>query len=111
MLRLQQLAGFAEIEARQTRVQAGRVAVAEIAQEVGLQPPRRVLLAHPLAFQPRSEELLVDSGIIEAGHWPAIQAQRTGREYEISSLKGRVAPCGNFRQIRAVFEETPCVRI
>src|SRR5438067_482148 len=90
--RLHQLADFVEIKPRQTLVQAGGVAVPEIAQEIGFQPSRRVLLANPLLLQPRSEEFLIDSRIIEAGHWPAIEAHGTGREHEISSLKCRVAP-------------------
>ena len=60
-----QLAHLIEIESRQTRMQAGQIAIAEIAQEVGFQPSGRVFLAHTFTLQPGAEKLLVNARLIE----------------------------------------------
>src|SRR5687768_15586063 len=71
-------AGLVETQPRRAREDAGRIAAAEVDQEVGT--PVRA-----------GEERRIDHGVVEARHRPAIQPQRARREQEISALQAAVA--------------------
>src|SRR5436309_2035627 len=72
------LTGLVEGEARRTRMQFRRIAVAEVAEEVGL-------------HRGSGKERGVDLGVVEAGHRPAVEPQRPRRQHEIRPLKGAIA--------------------
>jgi TPR repeat protein len=62
-----------EAKPRIARGQRGGVAVAQAANEIGLDVGL-------------GEELAVDSGVVESGHGTAIQSERARSEYQIASL-------------------------
>src|SRR5947209_317533 len=72
------LASLLEAQARRARKELARIAMAEVAQEIGFD--RR----------PR-EEGRVHLGVIEARHRPAIEAQRPRRQHEIRALQRPVS--------------------
>src|SRR3546814_2170181 len=67
-----------EGQSRQAREQRSRVAITEIAQEIG--PPSRP-----------GEKGRVDLGVVEPGHRATTQTERTRRQHEIAALQRAVA--------------------
>src|SRR3546814_2041318 len=76
--RSQDAAGLGERESGGPLEHRGRLAVAEVAQEV--RPGRGA-----------GEELGVDLGGVEAGHRPAVQAERPRRQDDVAALQGGIA--------------------
>src|SRR5262249_36876678 len=76
----EQHACFVEIEPRRAWEQGGRIAVAEIAQEI--RPPATI-----------GKEQLVYPGVVEAGHRPSVQPHRTSSQDQIGALQRAVAEC------------------
>ena len=62
-MELENFRDLIEIKSRSSRSQAGRIAEAQIAQKVRFDVGA-------------GKELLVDAGIVEAGHGPAIEPER-----------------------------------
>src|SRR5258707_11814796 len=84
---LKNLAGFVEAKTGGARTHAADLAIAQIAQEIGL-------------YLGVGEEFLVHAFIAETGHGAAIQTQGAGGDDEITALKACAAPChvpGFFR--------------
>src|SRR6266852_7119412 len=78
---LRQRARFLEGETRAAAEQLRAVAIADIAEEVGLEPAIR-------------EEGRIDLGIVEAAHGTDIEPERARRNDEIGALQGAVAHRG-----------------
>src|SRR3546814_3462639 len=77
-LRLLDSRGFVEAQPRRTREDAGRVALAEVDEEVGLDG--RAL-----------EEGLVDLRVVEARHRPGVEAERARGQDQVGALQAAVA--------------------
>src|SRR3546814_17805327 len=77
-LRLLDSRGFVEAQPRRTREDAGRVALAEVDEEVGLDG--RAL-----------EEGLVDLRVLEARHRPGVEAERARGQDQVGALQAAVA--------------------
>src|SRR5207247_5432312 len=79
--RSEQLAGFVEVQPRAARKQLGRIAVAEVAQKVGLDVAvgEILLLEVVLRGRPEGKELVIDLGVVEARHRPAVEPQAARR--------------------------------
>jgi hypothetical protein len=71
-------AGLGERQPRRAREDAGRVALAQVDQEVG-------------APAGAGEERRVHLGVVEAGHRPAVQAQRARGQDQVGALQAAVA--------------------
>lgn len=84
---LQHHAGLVEVETRSAWTEIGRVAVAQIANEVHA----------PLAV---GEELRVHLLGVEAGHRAAIETERARRKHEVSALQRAVAEGGLLDVLR-----------
>src|SRR5207244_407100 len=83
-----------EFEARTAWEDLFSISVAEIAQKVRLNVPRREeLLLAAFAFLARAKKLLIQLCVVEAGHRSAVELQRTRCKNEIGALQRRVAPC------------------
>src|SRR5262245_34167001 len=76
-------AGFVELEAWKLRQDLRRIAVAEVAQEVRLDPPV-------------GKELGVDLRVVEAGHAADVEPDGARGEHEIGALERAVAECDRF---------------
>src|SRR5262249_38403093 len=72
------LARLVECETRRTREDARRIAIAEAADEIGFDVGA-------------CEEFLVHAGIVEAGHWTAIEPHCARGDDEVTALQGAVA--------------------
>src|ERR1700733_1548251 len=70
--------GFLERQARRADEGAGRVARAQVDQEI--RPPSAL-----------AEECRVYRGVVEAGHRPDVQPQRAGGDHQIGTLQRAVA--------------------
>src|SRR2546425_2478933 len=95
------------VEAQPTtaREQLAGVAVAKVAEEVGLHVAlREELLVAALAVLARREELLVQLGVVEARHRTAVQAQRARGHDHVGALERRVAPGGRLDELGRVDE-------
>src|SRR3546814_12446895 len=77
-LRLLDSRGFVEAQPRRTREDAGRVALAEVDEEVGLDG--RAL-----------EEGLVDLRVVEARHRSGVEAERARGQDQVGALQAAVA--------------------
>ena len=77
---LQHLTGFVERQPGRTRVECGRVTIAEIAQEVRFDLSRREeFLVGARALFAEAEEFFIQLSIVESGHGAAIESQGAGR--------------------------------
>src|SRR5580704_15617458 len=92
---LKEPAGFVEIQARVAREKLSRVAIPDIAQEVGL----HLVKCGRIASRGR-EELRVHLCIIEAGHGSTIEPQRASREDKIAALQASIAKRRYFGDLR-----------
>src|SRR3546814_14446175 len=85
-------AGFVEIEPRRARPQRRRVAVTEVAEEVG-------------APGGAGEESGIDLVAVEAGHRPAGEPERACGNDEVGALQAAVAHRGLVDQLVLASEE------
>src|SRR6266446_1397164 len=102
---LEQLARLGKLQARVARIEAGGIAVAEVAEEVRFDAALRLDLRRRFVLPHRDrKELLVHLRIVEAGHGSAVQAKRARGENEIRALQAAVAEGGDLRQLGGVDE-------
>src|SRR5262249_6157182 len=87
-------AGFSERQARAAREEGGGIAVAEVAEEVRPDAPLGHYLRRSCLTGRGGEELLVHLCVVEAGHRPAVEAERARGEDEVSALQRPVAEGG-----------------
>src|SRR5260370_42100171 len=105
-------ARFFESEARQTRMQFCRIAVAEVAEEVGFDvADGEELLFAAVARRAGAEELLVDLRVVETGKWSAVEADGSRGHHQICALQGRIPARGRFDELRRIREEIAHARI
>ena len=90
-------AGLVEGQPRAAREQLRRVAVAEVADEVG-------------ADRRSGPERLVDLRVVEAAHRPAVEAERPRRDDEVAALQAGVAKRGGFDDFLPCRRTTPARR-
>src|SRR6202040_482734 len=83
----QDRAGLVEIEPRTARKYPWGIAVAEIAEEIRLDPPA-------------GEKLGVDFGVVEAGHRAGVEAQGARGYDEVGALQAAVAHRRHRRERR-----------
>src|SRR5580700_10554721 len=103
---LQQFAGLIKFQTWAAREEFGRIAVAEIAQEIGFDTARRKFVFNPGDFgASRRKKLLIHFGIIEPRHGAAIQADGAGGKNEITALQSAVAKRREFGQLRRIGED------
>src|SRR5205809_3658079 len=98
--------------AAQARMQLGRIAVTEVAEEIRLDVTLReeLLIAAEAWFAGR-EELLVHLCVIEAGHRPTVETERTCRHDQVSALQAGVALRRRFHHLRIALEQLDDSRI
>src|SRR3546814_17725717 len=95
-LRLLDSRGFVEAQPRRTREDAGRVALAEVDAEVGLDG--RAL-----------EEGLVDLRVVEARHRPGVEAERARGPEQVGALQAAVADRRLAAALAGALEPPLCV--
>src|SRR5579864_7403695 len=86
---LENLAGLVEAEPWTAGKDACRISVTNRAKEVGLHVGS-------------CEELLVDAGVVETRHRPAIDAKRARRDDEIGALQRAIPKRGGLTQFRVL---------
>lgn len=83
----------------------GSIAISQVAQEVRFEVAlRKEFFVSVLVAFPSSKKLLVDFGVIEAGHRPTINAHCTRCENQVAPLQGRIAPGSCVDQFRRAGE-------
>src|SRR5450759_1191899 len=101
-----------EFETRTAWQELLSISVAEIAQKVRLDMPRRKeLLLAAVAFLAGAKKLLVQLCVVEAGHRSAVELQRARCKNEIGALQRRVAPRGDLDQRRVGHKQITHARI
>src|SRR6266511_3841790 len=102
---LEQRAGLLKVEPRTARVQARRVSVAEIAEEVRADVRHREeLLVAVLHLLVRAEELGIHLGVIEAGHRSAIESESARSEHQVGALQAGISASRGIGQLGRVFK-------
>src|SRR4029079_7137594 len=83
-----------------------RIAVAEVTEEIRLDVPlgKEFLLAAETRL-PGGEELLVDLGVVEAGHRAAAEAEGPRGEDQVGALQAGIALRGRLDEIGVAQKE------
>jgi hypothetical protein len=93
-------------------VQATRIPVTKVAQEIRLDVPfREELLIAAETGLAGGKELLVHLGGIEAGHGPAIETERPRSHDQVRALQARIPFRGGLYQLRIALKELRHPRI
>src|SRR4029079_15406567 len=103
---LQERARLVERQTRKSRVQPTWIAVAEVTEEVRLDVPlgKELLLATETRL-PGGEELLVDLGVVEAGHRSAVEAEGARSQDQVGALQAGIALRGRFDEVGVAQKE------
>jgi len=72
-------------------MQRSWIAVSEVAEKIRLDVPfRKEFLIAAETGLARGKEFLVHLGVIESGHWPAIEAERARSHDQVCALETRI---------------------
>ena len=84
------------------------IAVSKIAQEIRLDVTfRKELRIAAETWLPCGKELLIHLGVIEAGHRPAVEAERSCGEDQVSALQAGISLGGHLDQLRITLKQLP----
>src|ERR1017187_9859230 len=87
LVALQKRTRRVERQTRKPGVEPVYVTVPKIAEKIRPHVSfREEFLVAPGTWCPRCEERLVHFGVVEAGHWPAVEAERPRSEHQVCTL-------------------------